>query len=100
MDRRRPGGCARPSLSNFREIAPLSLFCQQAFRFPYSLLPSTLPRGQRARTNIAAMNALTALHGTGRRHRFFPRLEILNEVVAGFLLMQLDLPGDVDREEM
>ena len=35
-----------------------------------------------------------------RRIRFQPRLEILDEVVAGLLWMQLDLPGDVDRDEM
>lgn len=46
------------------------------------------------------MNALPALQTHDRRIRFQPRLEILDEVVAGLLWMQLDLPGDVDRDEM
>jgi hypothetical protein len=32
--------------------------------------------------------------------KFHPRLEILDEVVAGLLWMQLDLPGDTTRDEM
>ena len=32
--------------------------------------------------------------------KFHPRLEILDEVVAGLLWMQLDLPDDTTREEM
>lgn len=35
-----------------------------------------------------------------RRIRFHPRQEILDEVVAGLLWMQLDLPSDVNRDEM
>ncbi|HVV27307.1 MAG TPA: hypothetical protein VHC40_05015 [Rhizomicrobium sp.] len=34
------------------------------------------------------------------RERFRPRREILDEVVAGLLWMQLDLPEDASREEM
>jgi len=32
--------------------------------------------------------------------KFQPRLEILDEVVAGLLWMQLDLPDDTTRDEM
>src|SRR5580658_3288195 len=35
-----------------------------------------------------------------RKSRFNPRLEILDEVVAGFLWMQLDLPEDTSRSEL
>jgi hypothetical protein len=35
-----------------------------------------------------------------RKSRFNPRLEILDEVVAGFLWMQLDLPEDISRSEL
>ncbi|MGH6827716.1 MAG: hypothetical protein ACREFW_02240 [Rhizomicrobium sp.] len=35
-----------------------------------------------------------------RRARFHPRLDILDEVVAGFLWMQLDLPQDISRGEL
>ncbi len=44
---------------------------------------------------------MTALHALSpRRTRFQPRQEILEEVVAGLLWMQLDLPRDVGRGEM
>jgi len=46
------------------------------------------------------MNApLPSPHGF-RRIKFHPRQEILDEVVAGLLWMQLDLPRDVSREEI
>jgi hypothetical protein len=35
-----------------------------------------------------------------RKARFNPRLGILDEVVAGFLWMQLDLPEDTSRSEL
>jgi hypothetical protein len=35
-----------------------------------------------------------------RRIKFHPRQEILDEVVAGLLWMQLDLPFDVSRDEI
>ena len=35
-----------------------------------------------------------------RKARFNPRLDILDEVVAGFLWMQLDLPEDTSRSEL
>ena len=35
-----------------------------------------------------------------RKTRFHPRLEILDEVVAGFLWMQLDLPEDISHGEL
>jgi hypothetical protein len=35
-----------------------------------------------------------------RRVKFHPRREILDEVVAGFLWMQLNLPEDVSRDEL
>lgn len=48
------------------------------------------------------MNALQPLHNPHgfRRIKFHPRQEILDEVVAGLLWMQLDLPRDVSRDEM
>jgi hypothetical protein len=45
------------------------------------------------------MNALPSQQGF-RRIKFHPRQEILDEVVAGLLWMQLDLPRDVSRDEM
>lgn len=45
------------------------------------------------------MNAPQSLHGF-RRIKFHPRQEILDEVVAGLLWMQLDLPRDVSRDEI
>jgi hypothetical protein len=45
------------------------------------------------------MNALQSQHGF-RRIKFHPRQEILDEVVAGLLWMQLDLPRDVGRDEI
>jgi hypothetical protein len=85
-------------LADCCEIALPQGPCQQAFRFPYSLLPNTLPRLGAGRTSIAPMTALHAL--SPRRTRFQPRQEILEEVVAGLLWMQLDLPRDVGRGEM
>jgi hypothetical protein len=35
-----------------------------------------------------------------RRTRFHPRLDLLDEVVAGLLWLQLDVPGDVSRGEI
>lgn len=36
----------------------------------------------------------------GCRTKFHPRLAILDEVIAGLLWMQLDLPDDTTRDEM
>ena len=36
----------------------------------------------------------------GCRTKFHPRLDILDEVIAGLLWMQLDLPEDTTRDEM
>jgi hypothetical protein len=46
------------------------------------------------------MNTAQALQTPARRTRFQPRLEILDEMVAGLLWLQLDLPGDVGRDEI
>jgi hypothetical protein len=35
-----------------------------------------------------------------RRARFHPRLDLLDEVVAGLLWLQLDVPDDVSRDEI
>ncbi len=35
-----------------------------------------------------------------RRTRFHPRLDLLDEVVAGLLWLQMDVPGDVSRGEI
>ena len=42
--------------------------------------------------------ALRPVHAC--KAKFHPRLEILDEVVAGLLWMQLDLPDDTTRDEM
>ena len=36
----------------------------------------------------------------GAKTKFHPRMELLDEVVAGLLWMQLDLPDDTTRDEM
>jgi hypothetical protein len=46
------------------------------------------------------MNALPIFQTPARRTRFQPRLDIMDEVVAGLLWMQLDLPHDIGRDEM
>ena len=43
-------------------------------------------------------SAMPVVHA--RKSRFHPRLEILDEVVAGFLWMQLNLPEDISRPEL
>jgi hypothetical protein len=44
----------------------------------------------------APLPALRPVHRT----KFHPRQDILDEVVAGLLWMQLDLPDDITRDEM
>ena len=46
----------------------------------------------------APLPSLRPVHGC--KTKFHPRLEILDEVVAGLLWMQLDLPEDTTRDEM
>ncbi|HEY4077304.1 MAG TPA: hypothetical protein VGM26_10285 [Rhizomicrobium sp.] len=46
------------------------------------------------------MNAPQLSPNGFRRIKFHPRQEILDEVVAGLLWMQLDLPGDDSRDEI
>jgi hypothetical protein len=38
--------------------------------------------------------------GSGSKRRFKPRCDILNEVVAGLIWIQLDLPENVSRSEL
>jgi len=46
------------------------------------------------------LKSLTGAIPVPRKARFNPRLGILDEVVAGFLWMQLDLPEDTSRSEL
>src|SRR5215469_1989427 len=47
-----------------------------------------------------ALKSLAGAVPLSRKSRFNPRLGILDEVVAGFLWMQLDLPEDTSRSEL
>jgi hypothetical protein len=46
------------------------------------------------------LKSLTGAIPVPRKARFNPRLGILDEVIAGFLWMQLDLPEDTSRSEL
>jgi hypothetical protein len=49
---------------------------------------------------LASLASAVPVANPARKSRFHPRLEILDEVVAGFLWMQLDLPEDITRPEL
>jgi hypothetical protein len=51
-------------------------------------------------TQNVALKSLAGSVLLARKTRFNPRLGILDEVVAGFLWMQLDLPEDTSRSEL
>jgi len=60
----------------------------------------------RGRGYLHGMNMHVSLHkgaagfGSGGKRRFKPRCDILNEVVAGLIWIQLDLPENVSRYEL